>query len=229
MRRPERCLYPASCQDAAVNRVIFFINNLSTWIGKAYAWCILVLTLGTTYEIFVRKALRDPTVWAFDLSYLMYGALFMMAGAYALSRDSMVRGDVLYRLWPQRVQAIIELALYLLFFFPGMLALMYAGFSYADESWGYRPYGFSGPPGEVSINSPAGVPVSPLKTILPIAAFFCAIQGIAEVMRCIIAIRTGKWPERLHDVEELEKQLIEEHEREMEKKMHLEGEKGETR
>jgi TRAP-type mannitol/chloroaromatic compound transport system permease small subunit len=212
-----------------VNRVIFFINNLSTWTGKGFAWCILVLTLGTTYEIFVRKALRDPTVWAFDLSYLMYGALFMMAGAYALSRDAMVRGDVFYRLWPQRVQAIIELLLYFVFFFPGMAALIYAGSIYADESWGYRPYGFSGPAGEVSINSPAGVPVSPLKTILPIAALFCAIQGIAEVLRCVIAIRTGKWPERLHDVEELEKQLIEEHEREMEQKMRLDEAKEEPR
>ncbi len=211
-----------------MNRIVLFINNLSTWVGKAFAWCILVLTLGTTYEIFVRKALRDPTVWAFDLSYLMYGALFMMAGAYALSRDAMVRGDVFYRLWPQRVQAIVELTLYFVFFFPGMAALIYAGWDYANLSWGYRPYGFSGPPGEVSINSPAGVPISPLKTILPIAAVFCAIQGVAEVLRCIVAIRTGKWPERLHDVEELEKQLIEEHEREMEHKMRLGEPEGPT-
>ncbi|MDX1488197.1 MAG: TRAP transporter small permease subunit [Acidiferrobacterales bacterium] len=209
-----------------MNYLSLFINNLSTWIGKAFAWCIMVLTLGTTYEIFVRKALRDPTVWAFDLSYLMYGALFMMAGAYALSRDAHVRGDVFYRLWPQRVQAIIELLLYLVFFFPGMAALMYAGFDYANESWGYRPYGFSGPPGEISINSPAGVPVSPLKTILPIAAFVCAIQGIAEVIRCIVAIRTGKWPERLHDVEELEKQLMAEQEAKLERKLHIDETSG---
>lgn len=181
----------------------------------------MVLTLGTTYEIFVRKALRDPTVWAFDLSYLMYGALFMMSGAYALSRNAHVRGDVFYRLWPQRVQATVELTLYLVFFFPGMAALIYAGFDYAGDSWGYRPYGFSGPPGEISINSPAGVPVSPLKTVLPIAAIFCAIQGIAEVMRCVVAIRTGKWPERPHDVEELEKQLLAEQKAKLEHDLHI--------
>jgi TRAP-type mannitol/chloroaromatic compound transport system permease small subunit len=204
-----------------VNHLSLFINNLSAWTGKAFAWCIMVLTLGTTYEIFVRKALRDPTVWAFDLSYLMYGALFMMAGAYALSRDAHVRGDVFYRLWPKRVQASIELTLYLVFFFPGMAALIYAGFDYAGDSWGYRPYGFSGPAGEISINSPAGVPVSPLKTILPIAAIFCVIQGIAEVLRCIVAIRTGQWPERLHDVEELEKQLMVEQKIKLEQKLHV--------
>ena len=94
-----------------MNRFIFFIDSLSTWVGKAFAWCILVLAFGTTYEVFVRYALRNPTDWAFDLSYIMYGALFMMAGAYTLSRDSHVRGDVVYRLWPPRVQASIELVL----------------------------------------------------------------------------------------------------------------------
>jgi TRAP-type mannitol/chloroaromatic compound transport system permease small subunit len=212
-----------------VNRTILFINNLSTWTGKAFAWCIMVLTLGVTYEIFVRKALRDPTVWAFDLSYLMYGALFMMGGAYALARDAHVRGDVFFRLWPPRVQASIELALYFFFFFPGIIALVWAGFDYAAESWTYRPYGPHGPIGEVSINSPAGMPVAPLKTILPIAAIFCAIQGIAEVIRCIIALRTGSWPERLHDVEELEKQLLAEHEAKLERKLHLDETAGDQR
>jgi TRAP-type mannitol/chloroaromatic compound transport system permease small subunit len=199
-----------------VLRFMYFINTLSAWVGKAFAWCILLLTLGVSYEIFVRKALRDPTVWAFDLSYLMYGALFMMAGAYALSRDAHVRGDVLYRLWPQRVQATIELVLYFLFFLPGMSALIYAGFDYAGESWSYHPFGPAGGAGEISINSPAGIPISPLKTILPVAALFCLIQGIAEVIRCVICLRTGSWPERLHDVEELEKQLVEQQERDLE-------------
>ncbi len=204
-----------------MNRLILFINNLSTWTGKAFAWCIVVLAVGVTYEIFVRKALRDPTAWAFDLSYLMYGALFMMGGAYALSRDAHVRGDVVFRLWPPRMQATVELVLYFVFFFPGMAALIWAGWDYAAESWTYRPYGPTGPIGEVSINSPAGMPVSPLKTILPIAAVFCAIQGIAEVLRCITTLRTGAWPERLHDVEELEKQLVAEHEAKLEQKLHI--------
>ncbi len=189
-------------------RFIAAIDTLSTWIGKAFAWCILVLTLAYTYEVVVRYVFNNPTAWAFDISYTMYGALFMMAGAYTLSRDAHVRGDVIFRLWPPRVQAWIEVVLIFLFLFPGMAALVYAGYDYAAESWSYRPYGFSGPAGEISINSPAGVPVSPLKTILPIAALFVFIQGIAEVCRCIVCIRQGSWPERQKDVEETEDALI---------------------
>ena len=198
-----------------MNRVLYFIDNLSAAVGKAFAWCILVLTAVYTYEVVVRYLLRNPTAYAFDMSYLMYGALFMMAGAYTLSRDGHVRGDVIYRLWPPRIQAGIELTLYILFLFPGMLALIYAGVDYAAESWSYLPYGPDGPSGEISINSPAGVPVSPLKTILPVAAFLVLIQGFAETVRCIMCIRDNKWPERLHDVEELEKMLLAEHEREL--------------
>ena len=127
-----------------------------------------------------------------------------------------MRGDFVYRLWPPRVQAAIELVLYIVFFFPGMLALVYAGIIYADESWHYMPYGFNGPRGEVSINSPVGVPVSPLKTVLPLAAFLLVLQGIAETIRCIQCLRTGEWPQRLKDVEELETELIRKHEEEME-------------
>jgi len=211
-----------------MNRVLFFIDNLSAAIGKAFAWCILVLTAVYTYEVVVRYILRNPTAYAFDMSYLMYGALFMMAGAYTLSRDGHVRGDVIYRLWPERVQACIELTLYLLFLFPGMAALIYAGVDYAAESWSYLPYGPDGPSGEISINSPAGVPVSPLKTILPVAAFLVMVQGFAEFVRCIICIRDGKWPERLHDVEELEKTLLAQREQEIERELHMSenGEEG---
>ncbi len=206
-------------------RFIDAIDTLSTWVGKAFAWCILVLTFAYTYEVVVRYVLNDPTAWAFDISYTMYGALFMMAGAYTLSRDAHVRGDVIFRLWRPRVQAWIEIVLIFLFLFPGMAALIYAGYDYAAESWSYRPYGFSGPAGEISINSPAGVPVSPLKTILPVAAFFIFIQGIAEVCRCIICIREGRWPERQKDVEETEDALIKMmHEREerLEHQLHIE-------
>ena len=192
-----------------MNQILFFIDRLSAWVGKAFAWCILILTFATTYEVFVRYVLRSPTSWAFDISYIMYGTLFTMAGAYALSRNAHVRGDFVYRLWPPRVQAAIELVLYFLFFFPGMLALIYAGIDYAAESWGFRPYGPQGPIGEISINSPAGVPVFPLKTILPIAAFLLLLQGIAETIRCIQCLKNGQWPARLQDVEELEKELTE--------------------
>ena len=194
-----------------MERVLLFIDHLSQWVGKAFAWSMLILTFATSYEVFVRYALRNPTSWAFDLSYIMYGAMFMMAGAYALSQKAHVRGDFLYRLFPPRVQAGIDLALYFLFFFPGMLALVYAGYVYAAESWAYRPYGINGPLGEVSINSPVGVPVSPLKTILPVAAFLLVLQGIAETIRCVQCLRTGAWPQRLKDVEELETQMIREH------------------
>ncbi|MFQ5937580.1 MAG: TRAP transporter small permease subunit [Acidiferrobacterales bacterium] len=209
-----------------MNRFVLFIDKLSAWVGKAFAWCILVLTLAYTYEVFVRKALRDPTAWAFDISYTMYGALFMMAGAYALSRDAHVRGDVIYRLWPPRAQAGIELTLIILFLVPGMAALIYAGIDYASESWSFRPWGPGGPRGEISINSPAGVPVSPLKTLLPIAAFFVLLQGIAEAVRCVLCLKHGKWPQRLHDVEETEVEILHEREHEIEHVLHLDESEG---
>ena len=189
-----------------MHRFIFLVDSFSAWVGKAFAWCILLLTFGTAYEVFVRYALRDPTSWAFDISYMMYGALFMMGGA---SRDGHVRGDVLFRLWPPKIQATIELILYFLFFFPGMLALIIAGADYAAESWSYN-YGT----GEVSINSPANVPISQFKTVLPVAAGLLLLQGIAQVCRCIACLKTGQWPAHLEDVEELEKVLIQQHEEE---------------
>lgn len=198
-----------------MNQFLFFIDRLSAWTGKAFGWCILILTFATTYEVFVRYVLRAPTSWAFDISYIMYGTLFMMAGGYALSRNSHVRGDFVYRLWPPRIQAGIEFTLYFLFFYPGVLALIYAGVIYATESWGYLPYGPAGPIGEISINSPAGVPIFPLKTILPVAAFILLLQGIAETIRCVQCMKTGQWPERLGDVEELEKVLAEKHKQEL--------------
>ncbi len=190
-----------------MNRLIFIIDSFTAWVGKAFAWCILLLTLAVAYEVFVRYLLRDPTSWAFDMSYMMYGSLFMMAGAYTLARDGHVRGDVLFRLWPPKVQATVELTLYILFFFPGILALIMAGADYAAESWSYN-YGT----GEVSINSPANVPISQFKTVLPVAAGLLFLQGIAQVCRCIVCLRTGEWPAHLEDVEELEVSLLHQHE-----------------
>jgi len=185
------------------NRWLFLIDSISAWIGKAFAWCILVMTFGVSYEVFVRYVLRDPTVWAFDISYIMYGTLFMMGGAYTLSRDGHVRGDVLFRLWPPKVQATIEFVLYFLFFFPGVAALIYSGWEYALESWSYL---------EVSVMSPANVPIYPFKTVTPIAATVLFLQGIAQVTRCAICMKTGEWPARLHDVEEMEMVLLHQHE-----------------
>jgi len=185
-----------------VQRFIYGIDLLSKTVGHAFAWCIVILTLGTSYEVFVRYVLNNPTSWAFDFSYMMYGALFFMAGAYALSRNGHVRGDFIYRMWPARVQAIIELTLYALFFFPGVLALVYAGWLYGYDAFKIR---------EVSVNSPVGIPVWQLKLLIPFGAALLALQGVAEVLRCILCIRENAWPTRLHDVEELEDVLVQQH------------------
>ncbi len=185
-----------------LNRLIYSIDQLSKTVGHAFAWCIIILTVGTCYEVFMRYVLNDPTSWAFDLSYLMYGAVFYMAGAYTLSRAGHVRADMFYRLWSERTQAAVELVLYILFFFPGILALVIAGSDYGFESMRIR---------EVSVNSPAGVPIWPLKMMISVGASLIALQGFAEVLRCIVCLRTGQWPARLHDVEELEQQILREH------------------
>ena len=178
---------------------LFFIDRLSAAVGKAFGWCIVVLTLGTCYEVFMRYVLRMPTSWAFDVSYCMYGALFMMAGAYTLSRNGHVRGDVVYRLLPTRTQAGIDLVLYLIFFFPGFLALLIYGIPYAMTSYMIQ---------EVSVYSPAGIPIWPLKALIPITALGMLLQGVAETIRCIICLRDGAWPQRLHDVEEMESAIL---------------------
>lgn len=181
-----------------LNSILLTIDRFSMAVGHAFAWCILILTLGTSYEVFMRYVLNEPTSWAYDMSYILYGALFIMSGAYALSRNAHVRGDVFFRLLKPRVQATIELVLYFIFFYPGVTALIIAGFGYASDSFRYK---------EVSVNSPVGVPVWQLKALIPIAGTLLFIQGIAQVTRCIITIRTGRWPRQLHDVEELETAL----------------------
>ena len=180
-------------------RIIRTIDQISKTIGHAFSWCALMLTLGTCYEVVVRYVFNNPTSWAFDLSYLMYGAVFFMAGAYTLSRGGHVRADMYYRRWPERTQAAVELTLYLVFFFPGILALMIAGWRYGIEAIRIR---------EVSVNSPAGIPIWPLKMMISIGGGLMALQGVAEVLRCVVCLREGHWPPRLHDVEELENQLL---------------------
>lgn len=185
-----------------MNRLIYAIDQLSKTVGHAFAWCIIVLTLGTCFEVTMRYVFNDPTSWAFDLSYLMYGAVFYMAGAYTLSRAGHVRADMFYRKWQPRTQAVVELVLYLLFFFPGILALVVAGSAYGLESMRLR---------EVSVNSPAGVPIWPLKMMICVGGGLIALQGLAEVLRCVVCLHEGNWPPRLHDVEELETQILQQH------------------
>jgi len=184
-----------------MQRLLILVDQISTWVGKIFAWCIVILTLAICYEVFSRYVLGRPTTWAFDVSYILYGSLFIMAGAYALSRNAHVRGDFLYRTWPPRVQAAMDLVLYFVFFFPGIIALIYSGYGFAKLSWLIK---------EHSSFSPAGPPVYHFKSLIPIAGVLLLLQGVAEAIRCIICLRTGAWPPRLHDVEELEKVIIEE-------------------
>jgi TRAP-type mannitol/chloroaromatic compound transport system permease small subunit len=189
--------------EPVMHAFLYFIDRLTMWTGKAFSWCVVILTLGVSYDIFVRKIFGAPTPWAYDFSYIMYGALFMMAGAYTLSRDGHVRCDVIYRLFSPRVQAALDLTLFVIFFFPGVLALIYTGVHFARLSWRFM---------EVSTFSPANIPIYPSKTLIPIAGALLLLQGISEVVRCIRCIRSGQWPERIRDVEETESVILHEQE-----------------
>ncbi|ADZ69026.1 TRAP transporter small permease subunit [Polymorphum gilvum] len=183
-------------------RFIQFADQLSAMFGKVFGWLIVLMTLGMSYEVFSRYLINRPTPWALDVSFIMYGTLFMMGGAYTLSRGGHVRGDFVYRLWKPRTQAAVDLVLYVLFFFPGILALIFSGWKYASRSWGYA---------EVSVNSPAGVPIYQFKTVIVAAGILLFIQGLAQVCRCILCLREGRWRAAAHDVEETEAVLIQQH------------------
>lgn len=180
---------------------IRFADNVSAWFGKSFAWLIIFMAAGTGYEVFVRYVLNSPTPWALDVSFIMYGTLFMMGGAYTLSRGGHVRGDFLYRLLQPKTQGKLDLVLYILFFFPGVTALIFAGWKYASRSWAF---------GEVSVNSPAGIPIYQFKTVIVVTGILLFIQGIAQIMRCIIAIRTNEWLAAEEDVVETEDRLLRE-------------------
>jgi len=178
---------------------IEFADKLSGWFGKAFGWLIILMTVGMSYEVAARYLFNAPTTWSLDVSFIMYGTLFMMGGAYTLSRGGHVRGDFLYRLWQPRTQAKVDLVLYLIFFFPGVFALVYTGWKYASRSWGYT---------EVSVNSPAGIPIFQFKTVMVAAGILLFIQGIAQIMRCIHCIRTNEWLSAEQDVMETEDLLL---------------------
>jgi TRAP-type mannitol/chloroaromatic compound transport system permease small subunit len=182
-----------------VIKFVHGIEGLNIWVGRAFGWCILILTLSVSYEVFMRYVLNSPTAWAFDMMVQMYGALFLMAGPYALAQDSHVRGDVLYRLFSVRWQARLDFLLYLIFFFPGILALFWYGWEIASDSWRYK---------EVSWNSPARIQIYFFKTLIPLAGGLLLLQGLAELVRCWGAMRTGVWLERLDDVRETEDMLM---------------------
>lgn len=178
-----------------MQKLFLLVDKVSTKIGHAFSWLILALTLLITWEVFSRYVLDHPHPWAFDVMIMMYGGMFMMAGAYTLSKNGHVRGDVLYGFFPPRLQAGLDLALYLLFFMPGVIALAWAGYGYASESWAIK---------EISNITSDGPPIYPFKTIIPLAGAMLLIQGCVEILRCIVCLQTGAWPRRADDVEEVD-------------------------
>ena len=178
-----------------MQKLLLFVDRVSTWIGQAFSWFIVALTLQVSWEVFSRYVLDAPHSWSFDVMIMFYGTLFMMAGAYTLSKNGHVRGDVLYGFFQPRTQATIDLILYIVFFVPGVFALTYAGYYYAADSWRIH---------ETSNVTAEGPPVYPFKTIIPLAGAILFVQGIVEIIRCVICLRQGYWPSREQDVEEVD-------------------------
>jgi TRAP-type mannitol/chloroaromatic compound transport system permease small subunit len=177
-----------------MQKLLLAVDRLSTWLGQMFAWAIVLLTLMITWEVYSRYALNAPHDWALNLQIMMYGTLFMMAGAYTLSKNGHVRGDVLYGFFQPRTQATIDLVLYIVFFLPGIIALTYAGWIYANEALAIREKTFSATP----------LPLYPFKFIIPFAGGLLLLQGLVEIVRCVRCLQTGEWPSREHDVEEVD-------------------------
>ena len=170
------------------------VDRFSTWVGKTFAWCVVLLVVLITWEVFSRYVLNKPHAWVLDAQIMLYGALFMTAGAYTLSKNGHVRGDVLYGFFQPRTQAIVDLTLYIIFFLPGVFAMTWAGWIYAGESLAIREQTFSADP----------LPLYPFKYIIPLAGFMLLVQGVAEIIRCVQCIQRGVWPSREQDVEEVD-------------------------
>ena len=187
----------AGPSSALVNaqRLLRAVDRVSYWSGKAFAWLIVGLTFVVSIEVFKRYILNAPTAWIFDFNNMLYGTLFMMCGAYTLAAAGHVRADFVYIYLKPRGQAALDLALYLLFFIPGILGLIYAGYDYAAISWRI---------GEHSTVTAEGPPVYQFKSVIPIAGVLVMLQGLAEIVRCVVCLRTGAWPARLEDVEEID-------------------------
>ena len=178
-----------------MQKLLLRIDKMSTFVGQSFSWLIVALTFYISWEVFSRYVLDHPHPYAFDVMIMMYGTLFMMAGAYTLAKNGHVRGDVLYGFFPPRLQAGLDLTLYLLFFVPGVVAFVWAGYTYAAESWAIN---------EHSNVTADGPPIYPFKTIIPIAGAFILVQGIVEIVRCVICLKQGEWPSRAEDVQEVD-------------------------
>ena len=178
-----------------MQKLFLTVDKISTFVGQAFSWLIVSLTFMISWEVFSRYVLDKPHAWAFDVMIMMYGTLFMMAGAYTLAKAGHVRGDVLYGFFEPRTQATLDLILYILFFIPGVFAMTYAGYFFAAESWAMN---------EHSSITAEGPPIYPFKIMLPLAGAFLLLQGIVEIIRCVICIQQGAWPSRAEDVEEVD-------------------------
>src|SRR5215204_1963772 len=179
----------------SVQSFLHTIDGISTWVGKATAWLMILLMSVVCIEVFKRYAVNMPTAWIFDAENMMYGTLFMLCGAYTLAQNAHVRGDFLYSSMRPRTQAALDLVLYIVFFFPGIAALVYAGYFYAADSWHINEHS------NVTANGP---PVYHFKAMIPVAGALIMLQGVAEIVRCIVCLKTGEWPSRLHDVAEMD-------------------------
>ena len=178
-----------------MQKLLLFVDKISTWVGQAFSFFVVALTLHVAWEVFSRYVLDAPRAWAFDAMIMMYGTLFMMAGAYTLAKNGHVRGDVIYGFLTPRTQAILDLTLYIVFFIPGVVAFVWAGYTYAAESWSIN---------EHSNITAEGPPIYPFKTVIPLAGAFILVQGIVEIIRCVICIKEGDWPSREADVQEVD-------------------------
>jgi len=177
-----------------IERLLNGVESFSTWIGKAFAWLIVALTLLVVVEVFKRYIMNMPTAWVFDVSNMMYGTLFMMCGAYTLAHDGHVRGDFLYGSMKPRRQAALDLVLYVVFFLPGILALTWAGWVYASDALRIHETTFNATP----------LPIYPFKFIIPLAGASVLVQGLSEILRCVMCLKTGAWTPRLEDAEEID-------------------------
>jgi TRAP-type mannitol/chloroaromatic compound transport system permease small subunit len=175
-----------------VQRLLHTVDHISTWVGKAAAWLIVALMLLVCAEVFKRYALNAPTAWIYDANNMLYGTLFMLGGAYTLAHDGHVRGDFLYGNMKPRRQASLDLMLYILFFLPGISALTWAGWTYFNDSWAIHEHTFNADP----------IPLYPFKFVIPLAGGIVLLQGLAEMLRCVVCIKTGVWTPRLRDAEE---------------------------
>jgi len=161
------------------------IDLFSKWVGNIVCWITIPLILGMVYEVFARKLFLAPTIWAYDMSRFLYGALFMLGAGYALSKGVHIRADFLYRNFKIKTQGLIDFWLYLLFYFPGLIVFLYMTIGFVQESI-MR--------GERGMDTTWMPYMWPIKSCLLIGIIFLLIQGISELLKSYWASTKGEWP-----------------------------------